>query len=119
MYIIRFTREYIFAIINDRISPLVKKKTVIFICQPYFPGHIAIGFAFSFDHISLNFLFANILINTEFSHLYVLLMCKLISDPKIKALRSNNMCTLSTGRCEKMAPKLDFIIIISVNSLFQ
>ena len=26
MYIIRFTREYIFAIINDRISPLVKKK---------------------------------------------------------------------------------------------
>lgn len=48
MYIIRFTREYIFALINDRISPLVKKKPVIFICRPYFLGHIAIGFAFFF-----------------------------------------------------------------------
>lgn len=73
MYIIRFTREYIFAFINDRISPFVKKKNPLFSSV----GHIflvilPLVLPSFFDHISLNFLFTNILINTEFSHLYVI-----------------------------------------------
>lgn len=68
MYIIRFTREYIFAIINDRISSLVKKTLFLSV------GHIflvilPLVLPSLFDQISLNFLFANILINTEFSYL--------------------------------------------------
>lgn len=69
MYIIRFTREYIFAFI----SPLVKKKPRYVHLSAIFSWSYCHWFCLLFFyHISLNFLFTNILINTEFSHLYVI-----------------------------------------------